>query len=221
MQASNGFYIQDTPSQDIRVSNGLFVFSSSSKVLNAVHVGDLVSLSGKVQEFRPAADPTYLLSTELSSPTNITVLSSNNTVKPVVLGVDRSPPTQSLSALDVGRDGFLTVPNNQSRIDTVNATVQPSKFGLDFWSSLEGQLVTVPKPVSIGFENNFGEFWVRGNWKATSVNSRGGLTLAFGMCASLRLSHVPSQATRDSLMFCRSRWGTGSRSRVRHHWFSS
>ena len=149
--------------------------------MNSVSVGDLISLSGKVQDFRSTSDPTYLMSTELESPANITVISSNNTVQPVILGVDRSPPTQYLSALDVSRDGFLSVPNNQSQIDTVNATMQPAKFGIDFWASLEGQLVTVPKPVSIGFENDYGEFWVRGDWKATSVNSRGGLTLSFGM----------------------------------------
>lgn len=137
-------------------------------------------MSGKVEEFRPSDDPTFLSATELESPTSIVVLSTGNTVKPIVLGVDRSPPTQSLSALDVGPDGFLSVPGNQSRADTVNATAQPTKFGIDFWSSLEGQLVTVPKPISIGFENDFGEFWVRGDWPATSVNSRGGLTLAFG-----------------------------------------
>ena len=145
-----------------------------------MEAGDLVSLSGKVQEYRSSSYPTYLLATELSSPSNITVLSSNNTVKPIVLGVDRSPPTQYLSALDVGRDGFLSVSGNQSRVDTVNATVLPTKYGLDFWSSLEGQLVTIPKPVSLGFENTYGEFWVRGNWKATGVNARGGLSLVLG-----------------------------------------
>ena len=156
------------------------MFSSSSTVLNSVAVGDKISLSGKVEEFRSSSDPTFLTATELESPTSIKVTSTGNTVTPVVLGVDRSPPTQALSALDVGTDGFLTVPGNQSRIEVVNATAQPTKFGIDFWSSLEGQLVTVPKPVSIGFENDFGVFWVRGDWPATSVNSRGGLTLAFG-----------------------------------------
>ncbi|PSR70540.1 hypothetical protein PHLCEN_2v13579 [Hermanssonia centrifuga] len=179
-KASTGFYIQGPSVSDVRASSGLYVYSTSSKVLNAVVVGDSVTLSGKVQEFRSSSDPTYLYGTELGSPTNITILSHNNTVKPLVLGVDRSPPTQQLSALDVGRDGFLSVPNNQSRIDVVNATMQPNKYGVDFWSSLEGQLVTVPKPVSIGFENSYGEFWVRGDWKATGVNTRGGLTLAFG-----------------------------------------
>jgi hypothetical protein len=179
--SGSGFYIQGDPVADIRISNGLLVFSESSKVLNSVAVGDLISLSGKVQEFRSSSDPSFLLSTELESPANITVLSANNTVRPLVLGVDRSPPTQYLSALDAGPDGFLSVPNNQSRVDVVNATMQPTRFGIDFWSSLEGQLVTVPKPISIGIENDFGEFWVRGDWKATSVNSRGGLTMSFGV----------------------------------------
>jgi hypothetical protein len=140
----------------------------------------MVSLSGKVQEFRPAADPTFLPATELSSPTNVTVLSHNTTVTPVILGKDRSPPTRYFSSLDTGRDGFLSVPNNQSLLDVVNPDAQPTKYGLDFWSSLEGQLVTVPSPVAIGFSNNFGEFWVRGDWSVDNVNSRGGLTLAFG-----------------------------------------
>ena len=204
LQSSSGFYIQSDPVQDTRVSTGLFVFSESSKVLDEVAVGDQVSLSGKVEEFRPSDDPTFLTSTELDSPTDITVLSSGNSVTPLVLGTDRSPPTQNLSALDIGPDGFLSVPNNQSRADTVNAAVQPIDFAIDFWSSLEGQLVTVPKPISIGFENSFGEFWVRGDWEATSVNSRGGLTLSFGMfsaiymCVLSACSDVP-QAPMASL----------------------
>lgn len=179
-QVSEGFYIQSAPLEDDRVSTGLFVFSESSTVLNSVKVGDSITLSGKVEEFIPSDDPTFLTTTELESPTSIKIVSTNNVVNPIILGVDRSPPTESLSALDVGSDGFLTVPGNQSLVDAVNATVQPTQFGLDFWSSLEGQLVTVPKPISIGFENDFGEFWVRGAWPATNVNSRGGLTLAVG-----------------------------------------
>ena len=137
-----------------------------------------VTVNGKVQEFR--SDPTFLTVTELGSPTNITIASSNNTVAPVVLGVDRSPPTQFYTDLDTGAGGFLATPNNASQVQVVNATLQPDKFGLDFWESLEGMLVTVKNPVALNFENKFGEFWVRGNWSTNSVNSRGGLTLAFG-----------------------------------------
>ncbi|THG99672.1 hypothetical protein EW026_g2728 [Hermanssonia centrifuga] len=184
-KSSTGFYIQGEPSSDIRESYGLFVFSDSSSVRNSVSTGDSISLSGVVSEFRPSSsdDQTFLLGTELESPTNIKILSTGNTVAPLLLGPSprRSPPTQQFSALDlVGPDGWLSVPNNQSRVDTVNATVQPDEFGLDFWSSLEGVLVTVPSPTATDFENSFGEFWVYGDWPITGQNSRGGITLTFG-----------------------------------------
>lgn len=157
------------------------VYSSAEAVLRAVNVGDYISLSGTVTEYRSSAYPDYLHLTELGYPTNIVVLSSNNTVTPVVLGKERSPPTQKFSALDKGPDGFLSVPNNFSRINTVNATLQPDKYGMDFWQSLEGQLVTIPRPAAVAFTSSYGAFWAVGDWKKTGVNSRGGITLNFGM----------------------------------------
>ncbi|PPQ91687.1 hypothetical protein CVT25_012900 [Psilocybe cyanescens] len=179
-KSSNGFYILGEKSADIRESNGLFIFSSSATILKSVTVGDFISLGGSVSEFRSASSPNNLFITELVSPTNITVLSSNNSINPVILGKDRSPPTQQFNALDNGPDGFLSVPNNRSLVSTTNATLQPDKFGMDFWESLEGQLVTIPKPIATAFQNNFGEFWVHGDWKVTGKNSRGGLTITFG-----------------------------------------
>ncbi|KAH7105575.1 DNase I-like protein [Auriculariales sp. MPI-PUGE-AT-0066] len=172
-KGSQGWYIQSGPTSDIRVSSGLKVFTTSTTVQAQVNVGDLITLTGKIQEYR--SDPTYLFVTELSSPTNIVVVSSNNTVAPVVLGQDRSPPTQKYTALD--QPGFLGVPNNSSRIEVVNATLQPEKYGLDFWESLEGMLVTIRKPVALNFENQYGEFWVRGDYPVTGLNARGGLTM--------------------------------------------
>ncbi|KAH8108667.1 hypothetical protein DFH11DRAFT_1066073 [Phellopilus nigrolimitatus] len=55
----------------------------------------------------------------------------------------------------------------------------PDKFGLDFWESLEGQLVIVRSPTVTDFENSFGEFFVYGNWSVTGKNSRGGITMVF------------------------------------------
>jgi predicted extracellular nuclease len=55
------------------VSNGLAVFTTSTSILSQVNAGDIVSLTGTVSEFRPAADPDYLLLTEVVSPANITV----------------------------------------------------------------------------------------------------------------------------------------------------
>ncbi|KAI0352619.1 DNase I-like protein [Trametes cingulata] len=176
-KSTSGFWIQGDPVKDVRVSNGLSIFSTSKTVLNSVSVGDLISLSGVVSEFRSSGSPNNLFVTEIDSPKNIVVLSSNHTVAPLVLGRDRSPPREKLSALDIGPDGWLSVPNNQSLVDTVNATLHPDEFGMDFWSSLEGQLVTVPNPVALDFENDFGEFWVHGNWTVTGKNSRGGLTI--------------------------------------------
>jgi hypothetical protein len=207
-KSSTGFYIQGKPSKDVRVSHGLFVFTESSSILNSVTPGDEISLSGKVSEFREtsATDRTFLLSTELDNPSDIVVLSTGNIVNPLVLGPTgpgaRSPPTQQLSALDTGPDGWLSVPNNVSRVDQVNATVVPEKFGIDFWSSLEGVLVTVKKPVALDFQNSFGEFWVHGDWPVTGRNGRGGLTLTVGkfrVRQFMKLEHLTSYVGPDGI----------------------
>ncbi|KAI5896622.1 DNase I-like protein [Schizophyllum commune H4-8] len=179
-KADSGFYLAGDPVDDLRVSTGLYVYTTSSDVLDSVTVGDSISLSGTVQEYRSSSKPDYLFLTELASPSDIESLSSNNTVTPVVLGYDRSPPTQKLSSLDVGDDGWLSVPNNQTRIEEINPTLVPSVYGLDFWESLEGQLVLIPSPTALNFENSYGEFWVYGNWTVTGKNGRGGLSLNFG-----------------------------------------
>ncbi|PPQ68328.1 hypothetical protein CVT24_004809 [Panaeolus cyanescens] len=179
-KGSDGFYLAGERSKDVRVSNGLFVFSSAAAILNSVAVGDAISLNGRVAEFRSASRPNDLSITELEAPSNITILSKNNAVQPVILGKDRSPPTRLFSALDTGKDGFLSVPNNSSRIESVNATLEPTKYGMDFWESLEAQLVTIRKPTATAFQNNFGEFWVYGDWKVTGKNARGGISITFG-----------------------------------------
>lgn len=174
------FWLAGEKNCDQSISTGIMVFSSSSTVLGSVKVGDLISLNAKASEFRSASNPNDLHLTELVSPSNITVLSSGNPVVPIVLGRDRSPPTQQLSSLDSGPDGFLSVPGNQTLQDSPSHRLQPASYGLDFWESLEGQIVTIPGPVSLGFANSFKEFWVRGDWRATGINSRGGLSITFG-----------------------------------------
>ena len=183
------------------------VFSSSSTILGSVQVGDMISLDAEVSEFRSASQLNDLHLTELESPTNITVLSSGNAVVPIILGRDRSPPTWQLSSLDSGPDGFLSVPGNQSQQDSPSRQLQPTRYGLDFWESLEGQVVTIPGPISLGFANSFQEFWVRGKWEATGVNSRGGLTITFGVYCPLE---------KSSLWFYdiyRTSWDPGCQSR--------
>ncbi|KAM5533600.1 hypothetical protein V8D89_012713 [Ganoderma adspersum] len=177
---TSGFWIQEARGKNVAISNGLNVFTTSKTILASVTVGDLISLSGKVADFRSTSNPSYLFATELESPANITVLSSNNTVAPLVLGQDRSPPTQRLSGLDRGNDGWLSVPGNRSQIEVEDHKLYPTKYGMDFWKSLEGQLVTVPSPTATDFANSFGEFWVYGDWNVTGKNGRGGLTITIG-----------------------------------------
>ncbi|TFK52519.1 DNase I-like protein [Heliocybe sulcata] len=177
-----GFWISGPPANDSRVSNGLSVFTKSSSILRQVQVGDEISLSGRVVEYRSYFKPNDLFLTQLSAPSSVKVLSSDNAISPVVLGVDRSPPTQQLSALDVtgDLDGYLSVPNNQSELEVSNSTLLPELYGLDFWESLEGQLVMVKKPAALNYPTRFKELWVHGDWPVTGKNKRGGLTVTFG-----------------------------------------
>ena len=39
----------------------------------------------------------------------------------------------------------------------------PAAVGLDFFESLEGMLVKIPRPVLSGFSSFFGKLWVLGN----------------------------------------------------------
>lgn len=165
----------DSPSDDPRVSNGLRIYGSSA--LKSVSLGDRISLSGRVTEYRANYSPNDLFLTELDLPHAVTVLSHDNLVVPLVLGEGRTPPIGQLSACDVGPDGWLSVPNNVTLLESLNATLQPDLYGLDFWESLEGQLVTIPSPVAANFPDRFGSVWVYGDWPVSGKNSRGGLTL--------------------------------------------
>lgn len=157
------------------------IYTKSTRVLNSISVGDHISLAARVTEYRSYRSPNDLLGTQLTAPSSINIYSKNNTITPIILGRDRSPPTQALSALDTGADGWLSVPGNDTLLEKVNGTLKPEDYGLDFWESLEGSLVTIPAPVALDFNDRFGSFWVRGAWNVTGLNERGGLTVTIGM----------------------------------------
>lgn len=114
--------------------------------------------------------------TQLGSPANVIVESKGNPVKPLVIGVDTpSPPTEEYNSLDKG--GLFGYPNNVAQISTANPKLDPKKYGMDFWESLVGEIVTLKDVVSVSRANQYGDVWVRGNWKATGLNSHGGLTM--------------------------------------------
>lgn len=158
--------------RDSRTSESIYVFGRTFGA--NLTVGDAITIGGKVQEYRSSKDYVYL--TEISSPRLEQKISSGNAVKPLVIAKDTSrPPTEQFSSLD-GGDVFA-VPNNVSLLSVANPTLDPTKYGMDFWESLCGELVTVRKPTAIAKPNSFGDTWVLGDWKATGRNDRGGLTM--------------------------------------------
>ncbi|KIW27630.1 uncharacterized protein PV07_07355 [Cladophialophora immunda] len=174
---SGGLWIRSTtPDSDIRTSESVYVFGRITTNVTLT-TGDIIVLDGIVSEYR--SNSAYLYMTEISRPTNVKVLSRGNEVKPVVLGKqDTSPPTEQFTSLDNG--DVFGVPNNVSLVSAVNPVLQPWSYGLDFWESLLGELVTVKSPNAVAKPNSYNETWVVGNWRKTGKNNRGGLTLTPG-----------------------------------------
>ncbi len=170
----NGIFLRSTtPDNDKATSESIYVFSST--VGATLTVGDIVSLDGKVSEYRSAN--TYIYLTEIGSPKNVKVLSSGNSVTPLVIGKDTlPPPTVQYTALDGG--DIYSLPNAVANLSVANPVLDPTQYGLDFWESLSGELVTVKKPQVIKTPNSYGDTWVLGDWAATGKNKHGGLTMS-------------------------------------------
>ncbi|KAI9884430.1 MAG: hypothetical protein M1823_003784 [Watsoniomyces obsoletus] len=169
----NGIWIRSTtPDDDDRSSESVYVFDRT--VGANLTVGDIIRLDGRITEFR--SSPDHIPLTEITSPRNVRKISSGNIVEPLVIGKDTSrPPTEQYSSLDNG--DVFGFPNNVSQISRVNPELGPEEYGLDFWESLNGELVTVRKPTAISKPNNFRDTFVVGDWRTTGRNSRGGLTM--------------------------------------------
>jgi len=173
-KSSAGIFIRSTtPDDDPRTSESLYVYSST--VGANLTVGDLISLDGKISEYRSTA--TYLYLTELASPKNVKVLSKGNAVTPLVIGQDTAlPPTSQYTSLDGG--DIFAVPNAVANISAVNPVLDPTTYGLDFWESLSGELVTIKNVTIITRPNSYRESWIVGGYAATGRNAHGGLTMS-------------------------------------------
>ena len=163
---SNGYYLQDpSPDGNAATSEGIFVFTSSAP---AVSPGDSVTVSGRVNEFRPGgATSTNLTTTEIASPTT-TVLSSGNPLPPpVVIGTGgRTPPARVIEDDATGD------------VET-SGVFDPATDGIDFDESLEGMRVQLDNAVAVGPTNSSGGTPVVGdNGASVAVRtSRGGALL--------------------------------------------
>lgn len=172
----NGIWLRSTsPDHDLATSEAIYVYGSAILGSN-VAVGDIIVLDAKVTEYR--ASPNYQYLTELTAPINVRVLSSGNVVAPLVIGQDTpSPPTEEYSSLD-GGDVF-SLPSNVTNVSIANPLLNPTRYGLDFWESLSGELVTVRNPtVLMAPKSNSGDTWVVGDWTVTGRNAHGGLTMS-------------------------------------------
>jgi len=173
-KSADGIFLRSPfPDNDKRTSDSIYVFGRSFG--SNLTVGDTVVVGGKVVEFRSNKD--YLFLTELTAPVLERRVGSGAVVKPLVIGVDTAaPPADKFSGLDDG--GVFGLPNNASLVSVANPELRPQSYGLDFWESLTGELVTVRRPTALTKPNQFGDTWVvGGDWKATGRNGRGGLTM--------------------------------------------
>ncbi|MDH6710647.1 putative extracellular nuclease [Kitasatospora sp. MAA19] len=156
--SSKGFWMQDpNPDADPATSEGIFVYTGGNPTVKA---GDSVLVSGKVTEYYPNLSGGSQSVTEITGPA-VTVLSSGNPLPaPVVVDTRNIPGTYTPPA---GPDGTVdSVPLN------------PEKYALDFYESLEGMLVQVKDVRVIQATDKYNELWVAAD-RQDQRSKRGGV----------------------------------------------
>jgi len=147
---ANSFTMQDVSGDGSNAtSDAILVFRTG--IGTSVTVGQAVTVSGRVTEFRPGgAASANLATTELTSPT-VTPGGPGAAIAQTVVGVGgRVPPT---SVIDDDATGDVET----------SGTFDPATDGIDFYESLEAMLLRVNDPVVVGPRNDFGELWVLGD----------------------------------------------------------
>ena len=166
---ARGFYLQsDAPDDDPATSEGIYVETIRRPTVTP---GDLVELEGRIGEDWPGGRSSGNLPITTFKRPDITTIATGRPIPaPVVIGTGgRIPPSQIISN---DSDG----PAEESLFD-------PSEDGLDFYESLEGMLVQVNDPVSVGTINTrYGEIWVLpdGGAHASIRTPRGGIIVREG-----------------------------------------
>ncbi len=160
-----GFWMQDVTTMDAdpATSEGIYVFTRSAPT---VAVGDALSVDGNVTEFRPGGSGgnDNLTTTEITGPA-ITVTSSGNPLPaPVVIGVDRVAPPQTIDAQGPGS------------VEYASAVFDVTRDAIDFYESMEGMRVAVRDARVVGPTASFGEIpVVPGGATGALVSSAGGV----------------------------------------------
>ncbi|KAK0529517.1 hypothetical protein OC834_003657 [Tilletia horrida] len=176
-KGNGGYYIQTPASAwdtDDKTSEGLFVFGT---LPSTVAINDLINIgTSTVSEYVSSSNAGKQLKlTELTKPATVTVVTKNATteLKAVILGTDRSPPTEHVAV-----NNPFVLPSNTTNVETSSPV--DLNTGIGFWESLESMLVTFPNPQATDRLNEYNETYIvqRGNAPVTSGNARGGLTFS-------------------------------------------
>ncbi|WP_445523977.1 endonuclease/exonuclease/phosphatase family protein [Streptomyces cyslabdanicus] len=143
--SSKGFWLQDpNPDNNPATSEGLFVFTSSTPT---VAVGDSVTVTGTVSQYAPGG-ASYQTVTEITKP-KVTVVSSGNKLPaPVVIDAKSVPAAYAPAGDPAAKNSINALP------------LQPSKYALDYYKSLEGMRVQVSDVRVVGPSNAYAEMWV-------------------------------------------------------------
>ena len=186
------FWMQDaSPDAAPSTSEGIAVYTATAPT---VAVGDSVTVSGTVSEFRPGggSGATNLTTTEITGPT-VTVVSHGNPLPAAtVVGTGgRVPPP---AVIDDDATGDVETSG------TFNATVD----GIDFWESLEGMRVRLDNAVVVGPTTTQGELPVVPPGSGTR-SARGGIVAQAGdfnperIILDNALAAVPTAKVGDTL----------------------
>ena len=143
----SSFTLQDAVGDgNVATSDAILVFATG--IGGSVAVGDAVTVSGLVTEFRPGgAASTNLTTTEITNPT-VTPGGPGVAIAQTAIGPGgRVPPT---SVIDDDATGDVET----------SGSFDAATDGIDFWESLEAMLLRVDNPVVVGPRNDFGEVWV-------------------------------------------------------------
>jgi predicted extracellular nuclease len=159
---AKGFWLQDpTPDANSATSEGIYVYVGSAP---GQLVGDSVTVSGTVSEYRPGNTSTNLTITEITGPTVTLVTHGAPLPAPTLVGSGgRVPPS--------------TVIEDDSNGDVeAGGVFDPASDGIDFWESLEGMRVELDNAAVVGPTNQFGEIPVV-PVGSTTRTTRGGIVL--------------------------------------------
>ncbi len=144
---SRGFWIQDPDADDNNAtSEGVFVFTNS---VPTVAVGDAVKVSGTVGEYIPGGLNSGNQSvTQISKPA-VTVVSSGNALPEAAAINEYTVPAEYAPAGDPAAAGSIN-----------GLTLEPSRYALDFYESLEGMNVRIGTSRVVGATDPYSELWV-------------------------------------------------------------